>query len=624
MTEKMTLGQIIFSSGMGRLLIGYALVLAGAHVLIAVTDIPPRWPLWFAIALGLLPLMRQAWSAILAGNPFSIELLMIIAAAGGIFVGAENEAATVILLFLIGGMLENVAARRAQLGIQRLVDLVPQEAIKETETGRETVKVETLAVGDVVWVGAGQRVPTDGEVISGVSSVDESPLTGESLPVNKQVKDTVYAGSINGDGTLRLRVNRDASDNAIARVARLVKEARNRRAPVQRFINKFAKHYTPMIVSIAVLTAIVPPLTFGGDWNEWIYRASALLLIGCPCALVISTPASLASALSAGAGRGLLLKGGDVLEGLANVDTVALDKTGTLTEGRPQVVEVIPAEGRDIRDLLGLAAGVSQASRHPVSSAVLSYAEAQGVAAAPVTDIKALPGRGVQGMYKDRLLEFGAVKKGTPANGELYGAGRIVSEVRYDGESLGFVCLQDTLRADAENGIAALRQLGVQPVMLTGDSQANADRIAEIIGIEAHAELLPEDKMAHVQKLQASGARVVKVGDGINDAPALAEAAVGVAFGGGTDVALETADAASLRNRVTDVAEMIWLSRSTMHNIRQNITIALGLKGVFLVTTLLGLTGLWPAILADTGATVLVTGNALRLLRHKPLQKGES
>jgi Cd2+/Zn2+-exporting ATPase len=567
--------------------------------------------------------MRQAWSAILAGNPFSIELLMIIAAAGGIFVGAENEAATVILLFLIGGMLESVAARRAQLGIQRLVDLVPQEAIKETETGRETVKVETLAVGDVVWVGAGQRVPTDGEVISGASSVDESPLTGESLPVNKQVKDTVYAGSINGDGTLRLRVNRDASDNAIARVARLVKEARNRRAPVQRFINKFAKYYTPMIVSIAVLTAIVPPLTFGGDWNEWIYRASALLLIGCPCALVISTPASLASALSAGAGRGLLLKGGDVLEGLANVDTVALDKTGTLTEGRPQVVEVIPAEGQDIRDLLGLAAGVSQASRHPVSSAVLSYAEAQGVAAAPVTDIKALPGRGVQGMYKDRLLEFGAVQKGTTVSGQLYGAGRIVSEVRYDGESLGFICLQDTLRADAENGIAALRQLGMQPVMLTGDSQANADRIAEIIGIEAHAELLPEDKMAHVQKLQASGARVVKVGDGINDAPALAEAAVGIAFGGGTDVALETADAASLRNRVTDVAEMIWLSRSTMYNIRQNITIALGLKGVFLVTTLLGLTGLWPAILADTGATVLVTGNALRLLRHKPLQKGE-
>jgi Cd2+/Zn2+-exporting ATPase len=582
------------------------------------TAIPLRWSLGIVMGLGLLPLLRQAWSATLDGNPFSIQLLMCLAAVGATVVGAESEAAVVILLFLLGEVLEDVAARRAQLGIQKLVDLVPHDAQREQAGHLETVAVTTLVIGDVVVVGAGQRIPADGYVISGNSSVDESPLTGESLPKTKRPDAEVYAGSVNGEGVLRVRVAKDASDNAIARIARMIRDARLRKAPVQRFITRFAKVYTPAIVGVAGLVVLVPPLLFDAAWETWIYRASALLLIGCPCALVISTPASLASALSAGAGYGLLLKGGDVLEALASADTVAFDKTGTLTKGRPQVVNILLQGGQSEDVLIALAAGISAAGTHPVAQAVLSCVRERQIQPAEVTDIVAIPGQGVRGRYQGQELEFGAVRCDDPRVRAAEDDGCLVSELRLEASTVGYVVMRDAVREEASAGLAALSQLRMSTLMLTGDSKRNAARVASALSLDFYARLLPEDKMAHVQNLHNQGRRVVKVGDGINDAPALAEATVGIAFGGGTDVALETADAASIHNRVTDIAEMIWLARRTMQNIRQNITIALGLKALFLVTTVVGITGMWPAILADTGATVLVTANALRLLRHRP------
>jgi len=576
-----------------------------------------------AMAVGILPLARRALIATFKGAPFSIETLMVIASIGAAVIGAVHEAATVILLYLIGEVLETLAARRAQMGVQKLVDLVPQDAHLETDSGVEVVAAADLIVGNCVVVGAGERMPADGVVTAGVSDVDESPLTGESLPKRKDKGATVLAGSVNGEGVLRVQVTKDADQNAIARVAHLVKEAQSRKAPVQRIINRFAHYYTPAIVFVAVLVAILPPLAVGEDWETWIYRALALLLIGCPCALVISTPAALASALSAGAGRGLLVKGGDVLEALAKVDTVAFDKTGTLTKGCPQVTDVVAIHGDEAR-LLSLAAGLSVGGSHPIAKAVISYVRMNGIDPDAFDDVTVIPGQGVQGRIDSALVMFGALPFSVAIAEDVVqamrGDGKTVSQIISDGEVQGYIATLDTLREDALEGVQCLQAAGMRTVMLTGDTETNTAQFASALKIDFHAGLMPEDKMFHVRNMQSQGHAVVKIGDGINDAPALATADVGIAFGNGTDVALETADAASLYSRVTDVLDMVILAKQTMRNIHQNIGIALGLKCVFLVTTIVGLTGLWPAILADTGATVLVTANALRLLGQKGYQ----
>lgn len=577
-----------------------------------------------AMLVGLFPIARRAIMAALAGTPFSIEMLMTIAAVGALIINATEEAAAVVFLFLVGELLEGVAAGKARASIKSLSALVPKTALLEENGKTREVPAESLAVGSVILVRPGDRISADGTVVSGESAIDEAPVTGESVPVRKSVDDTVFAGTVNGDAALRVRVTAAPQDNTIARVVRLVEEAQESKAPTERFIDRFSKYYTPGVVVVAALVAVLPPLLLGADWSEWVYKGLAILLIGCPCALVISTPAAIAASLSSGARRGLLLKGGAVLEGLGKLTAVALDKTGTLTEGKPKVTDVLAFEKTAV-ETLRLAAALETGSSHPLALAILAKAEEDGVEIPPVDDAKALGGKGVAARVEGIDVFLGSPNAAAEhvtisqerlnAIAALNDQGKTVS-LLIAGEVLcGAIAMRDEPRADAVAGLKALTDSGIKVVMLTGDNKRTATAIGAQLGIDVRAELLPQDKQRIVGELQKEGYIVGKVGDGINDAPALAAANVGIAMGGGTDVALETADAAILHSRVGDVAQMVSLSQRTMRNIFQNIAMSLGLKAVFLVTTIAGITGLWPAILADTGATVLVTLNALRLLK---------
>ncbi|WP_341643322.1 heavy metal translocating P-type ATPase [Thauera sp. SDU_THAU2] len=608
--------------GQAMLLTGAALVLAYAAGLLA----PAIAPYAFTVAMliGLVPIARRAFMAARAGTPFSIEMLMTIAAVGAVIINAAEEAAAVVFLFLVGELLEGVAAGKARASITSLAALVPKKAFVEEDGRTREVPAETLAVGTVILVRPGDRIPADGIVVEGESAVDEAPVTGESVPVRKRAEDTIFAGTVNGDAALRVRVTAAAADNTIARVVRLVEEAQESKAPTERFIDRFSRYYTPAVVAVAALVACLPPLLFGGSWSEWIYKGLAVLLIGCPCALVISTPAAIAAALSAGARRGLLMKGGGVLEGMGKLTAIAFDKTGTLTEGKPKVTDIV-ALAKPAEEVLRLAAALETGSSHPLALAILDRAAADGIAVPPVTGAHALGGKGVAGTVEGVEVFLGSPKAAagrTAYSGEtrerveaLNAEGKTVSLLVVDGALAGAIAMRDEPRPDAAAGLKALSDAGVRTLMLTGDNRRTAEAVGARLGIEVRAELMPEDKQRIVGELRKEGLVVGKIGDGINDAPALAAADIGIAMGGGTDVALETADAAILHGRVGDVALMMDLSKRTMRNIAGNIVIALGLKGVFLVTTIAGITGLWPAILADTGATVLVTLNALRLLR---------
>ncbi|PXA99209.1 cadmium-translocating P-type ATPase [Nostoc sp. 3335mG] len=579
-----------------------------------------------AMLVGLIPIARRAMQGARNGSPFSIETLMTVAAVGAVFIDATEEAAVVVLLFLIGELLEGIATGRARASIKALADLVPRRALREVDGTVAEVAADALALGDVVLVRPGDRIPADGVVVSGEGAVDEAPVTGESVPRNKGPEDQVFAGTVNQEGALRIKVTSAAADNTIARIVSLVEEAQESKAPTERFIDRFSKYYTPGVMVVAALVAVLPPLLAGAPWDEWVYKGLAVLLIGCPCALVISTPAAIAAALSAGARQGLLMKGGVVLEQLGRIDTVALDKTGTLTEGKPRVTDVIALD-RSEAELLRLAAALEAGSNHPLAKAILARASEAGVQAIAATNAGAVGGKGVVGMLDGVEMFLGSpraagarVSLGTDLSAQieaLNAEGKTVSVLLVGHAVAGVIAMRDEPREDARSGLAALRALGADMVMLTGDNAGTATAIGRDLGIKVNAELLPEDKQRIVSGLRAEGRKVAKVGDGINDAPALAAANIGIAMGGGTDVALETADAAVLHGRVMDVANLIRISRAAMANIWQNISIALGLKAVFLVTTIFGVTGLWPAILADTGATLLVTANALRLLAWK-------
>ncbi|MCB8819936.1 cadmium-translocating P-type ATPase [Microvirga rosea] len=612
-----------WKSTRGLLTIACGAALVAAYLVGRAVPQTGHWTFILAMAVGLAPIARRALVAARFGTPFSIEMLMTIAAVGAVIIGATEEAAMVVFLFLVGELLEGVAAGRARASIQGLTKLVPKTALLERDGRTEEVPAEILAVGSIILVRPGDRVPADGEIVSGESAVDEAPVTGESVPKRKGAGDRVFAGTINGSGALRVHVTAAAQDNTIARIVRLVEEAQESKAPTERFIDRFSRYYTPAVLVVGALVAIVPPLTVGASWSEWVYKGLAILLIGCPCALVISTPAAIAAGLSAGARRGLLMKGGVVLENLGKVTMAAFDKTGTLTEGKPKVTDVIPV-GRSEPEVLSLAAALEMGSSHPLATAILAKAAEAGLAVTPAANAGAVGGKGVTGSVGGVSLFLGsakAVDERVPLTSEqtariiaLNDEGKTVSVLLAADQVAGMIAMRDEPRPDAKAGLDALRSAGVKALMVTGDNRRTAQAIAGSLGIEPRAELLPQDKQAIVRELQAQGFVVAKIGDGINDAPGLAAADVGITMGGGTDVALETADAAVLHGRVLDVARMVRLSRDSMANIRQNITIALGLKAVFLVTTILGITGLWPAILADTGATVLVTANAMRLL----------
>jgi Cd2+/Zn2+-exporting ATPase len=608
-------------------LVGFTgLLLAAAFIASLIVPAEAEWAYLAAALIGLVPVARRALTLIRSGSPFSIETLMAVAAIGAIAIGAGSEAAVVVFLFAVGELLETVAAGRARQGIKALVSLVPRTAQRETNGVLAAVAVDDLAIGDIVLVRPGDRVPADGEIVDGASELDEAPITGESVPVAKVAGDAVYAGSINAGGVLRLKVTRAAADNTIARIIHMVETAQSSKAPTARFIDRFSAWYTPAAMAVAGLVIAVPPLLFGGDWTVWTYRGLSLLLIACPCALVLSTPAAIASGIAAGTRRGLLLKGGAALEMLGKVKAVAFDKTGTLTVGRPQVTDIVALAGSEAA-VLAEAAAVESGSSHPLARAILEEAAARKVAVPAVAEASAIAGKAVLGRVGGATLAVGSPRYAAERGPLPAGLADRVAALEADGKTVvlllgeagprGLIALRDEPREDAAAAVAALRRAGVQPVMLTGDNRRTATAVAGALGIAVEAELLPDDKLAAIGRLKAQGP-VAMVGDGINDAPALAAASVGIAMGGGTDVALETADAALLNNRVTGVAELIGLSRATLANIHQNIAVALGLKGLFLATTLLGATSLWMAILADTGATVLVTLNALRLLRLLP------
>lgn len=600
-----------------------AVLIALSYVLEFVNPVLGKYAFIASTLIGLFPIAKSSLRLIRSGTPFAIETLMTVAAIGAIIIGATEEAAMVILLFLLGEMLESYAAGRARRGVSALMALVPEDAVVIKDGQKVSVPVAQLRPGDIIEIAPGGRLPTDAELLSEFASFDESALTGESVPVERAQGEKVAAGSLSVDRAVQMKVVSEQGQNAIDRILTLIEEAEERRAPIERFIDRFSRYYTPMIMLFSALVIVIPPLFMGQEWYPWIYRGLTLLLIGCPCALVISTPAAITSALAAATRRGALIKGGAALEQLGTVTTVALDKTGTLTEGKPQVTDIVALNNHSDADVLTFASAVESGSHHPLAKAILERTEAQGLTITEAENRKAHAGKGVEGELSgvtilvsapgklaDGLLTDAAAAEVTRLENE----GKTVVAVVAGNQLTGLIAMQDTLRSDAIEAIGQLKAMGVSAVMLTGDNPRAAAAIAGTIGMDFRAGLMPEDKVKAVMALNNEH-HTMMVGDGINDAPAMKAASIGVAMGSGTDVALETADAALTHNRLTGIAEVITLSRATRKIIRENITIALGLKAVFLVTTLMGLTGLWVAVLADSGATALVTANAVRLLR---------
>ncbi len=623
-----------WQSRKGKQVVGVGILMGVAYALSLLFPDYGMWAFAVAVIVGVFPFVRKALALAMTGTPFSIEMLMSVAAIGALIIGEPEEAAAVVFLFSVGELLESVAADRARAGIRALATLVPKTAILlDTQGGQRDVPADSLQIDDLVLVRPGDKVSADGVITQGASSLDDSPVTGESIPVAKTIGDKVFAGSINMDGALKIRVEKTAADNTIARIIELVEQAQASKAPTARFIEKFSRYYTPAVMAIAALVIIIPPLAMGGEWATWLYRGLALLLIACPCALVLSTPAAIASGLAVGARRGLLIKGGSALETIGRVNTVAFDKTGTLTEGKPRVTDVVAftqqhtdSQGEDA--ILALFASVESASSHPLAKAIIDHAKAANIAIPVASKAYATAGKAVHATVAGRSLAIGSpvyaaneisiTPKQHAQIEALQNEGKTVSVLfdEQNREVLGLVALRDELREDAQQGVAQLKAMGVRSVMLTGDNRLTAQALANHLDVEWQAELLPEDKLRLLNEMKDNH-KIAMIGDGINDAPALATADVGIAMGGSTEVAIETADVALLKSRVTDVAHLISLSRATLFNIHQNVIFALGLKAVFLITTVLGITGLWIAVLADTGATVLVTLNALRLLRFK-------
>lgn len=589
-----------------------------------------------ALLLTLPGPARRAWAA-LGTRVLDIHVLMVIAVAGAAALGEWLEAAVVVWLFGISGWLEAESQRRAKRAIRSLMALAPATATIRDGSSERTVPVDDVRPGMVVLLAPGSRVPVDGVVVAGVSSLDQSSITGEAWPVDRGSGDDVLAGAINGSGALEIRATRAAGDSTLARIVRLVDEAQRQRAPMQRFVDRFARVYTPAVVAFAAALAFVTPLlvaTPDGYWaafGTWSYRALALLVVACPCALVISTPVSVVSALAAAARHGVLIKGGAALERLGRVRCVAFDKTGTLTDTRVRVTDVLGVNGASADGVLSVAASLESRSEHPIGRAIVDQARQAGLAVLPGLSFRALPGLGAEAtvaalpavigshrLFEDRQLCTPDLHDRV---GEVHGRGATPVLVGHAGSALGVIGLAHDVRSDGESTIDELRRAGVRRlVILTGDAGGSADAVRARLGLdEAHAELMPGDKVDRVSRLRGAWGPVAMVGDGVNDAPALAAADVGIAMGAaGTDVALETADVALMGDDLRRLPYALRLARRTMTNIRSNVGLALGLKLAFVGLAAAGLATIWMAVLADTGATLLVTANALRLLRVRP------
>lgn len=575
------------------------------------------WGYRLAALIGVFPLARRV-VATFRQNPFSIQTLVTLATLGAMLIGAEAEAALVVFLFLVGEVLEAYSVAQARRSLYALSELLPRRAYRLKEGGVEEVPLKALRVGDLVRVPPGERVPADGVVVSGQASVEEAAFTGEPLPRPKGIGDRVYGGSLVQEGSLVVKVERHPEEGFLAEMERLAEEALLKKSQAERVVDAFSRRYTPAVLLLAGFVALVLPL-FQGDFLGHLYKALALLLIACPCALVVSVPAAIAAGVGRGARAGVLFKSGAALERLAGVRYVALDKTGTLTLGKPTLVRVVTF-GVSTEEALALAKGVEEGSSHPLARAVR---EASGPKALPSEEHRAVPGLGAFARVEGK--EVGLVRPEAwdlPPEVEaqvkaLAEEGFSLSLLVREGVPLALLAFQDTPRLEAREALAELRRLGLKPLLLTGDRETSALALGTAIGLfpeEIRAGLSPVDKLRLVEEREGRGG-VAMVGDGVNDAPALARATVGLAVAEGTEAALQSADVGLLS--LAALPRAFRLSRMTMAVVRQNIALAVGLKGVFLLSTLLGLTGLWPAVLADSGALVLVTANSLRLLRSR-------
>jgi Cd2+/Zn2+-exporting ATPase len=633
-------GRLILTAGSG------ALVLAGflTHLLIAGRlvsilgaegagihhDIPVSVRIIYGLAVicGAWHVLPKAWFALRRLRP-DMNLLMTIAVAGAVIIGEWFEAASVSFLFALSLTLEAWSVGRARRAVENLLSLTPAVVRLIDQDGREReVRPEEVAVGSRFLVRPGERIPLDGDVVNGSSQINQAPITGESVPVEKATGDPVYAGTVNGPGALEIRSTRPAGETTLAHIIRMVAEAQRKRAPSEQWVDTFARIYTPAVMGLSVAVLILPPLVWGQPFGEWFYRSLVLLVIACPCALVISTPVSIVAALAASARHGVLIKGGPFVEAPAHLKALALDKTGTLTSGRPAVAEVLPLNGHSERHVLEIAAALESHSNHPLALAVVEHARERGVEWPSVANLQDVSGKGVTGEIQGSRYWIGShryLEERSQEPQELHGRlvdcakrGLTVVLVGSDHHVLGLLAFADQVRPDAAKAIQGLRAVGVEHlVMLTGDNRPTAEAIGRAVGIsEVEAELLPSDKVSAIERLVAQYGNVGMVGDGINDAPAMGRASVGIAMGAiGSDTAIEAADVALMSDDLEKLPWLIRHARRTVGIIRENIVASLAVKAVFVALTFWGHASLWAAIAADMGVSLLVIFNALRLLR---------
>lgn len=587
-----------------------------------------------AVVFGGRFVAVKAWYAVRNLRP-DMNLLMLVAVLGAVIIGEWFEAATVAFLFALSLTLEAWSVGRARRAIAALLDLAPPTVRLLRSDGSEAeVPVAEARAGDRFLVAGGERIALDGRVAAGASVVNQAPITGESMPVEKEPGAEVYAGTINGDGTLTIEATKAAQDTMLARIIRMVEEAHARRAPSEQWVERFARVYTPTVMALALVVFLAPPLLLDGVWADWFYRSLVMLVIACPCALVISTPVSIVASLAASARAGVLVKGGAYIELPARLTAIAMDKTGTITRGEPDVTDVIPLGHHSEVELLARAAALETRSSHPLARAVIRHAERNGIPVAASNDVQVLKGKGLTGTFDGESFWLGSHRYVVERGQDRPEIARKAEALEADGKTVivvgnarhvcGLIAVADTIRSEASDVVAGLHAAGISHViMLTGDNRVTAEAIAREVGIdEVHAELLPEDKLRKIEHLVTAYGTVAMVGDGVNDAPALARASLGIAMGAiGSDAAIETADIALMTDDVSKLPWLIRHAKRTLAVIRQNIVFSLGVKAVFFALTFAGMASLWGAIAADVGASLLVVINALRLLQPGADQK---
>lgn len=565
---------------------------------------------------------------------FDMRTLMTIAVIGAAFIGEWGEGATVVILFAISEVLESYSMDKARQSIRSLMDIAPKEALIHRGDKEFTVEVDDIRIDDILIVKPGQKIAMDGTVVKGLSTVNQAAITGESVPVSKTIDDEVFAGTLNEEGLLEIKVTKHVDDTTIAKIIHLVEEAQAERAPSQAFVDRFAKYYTPVIMLISLLVAIIPPLLLDAAWSKWIYQGLAVLVVGCPCALVISTPVSIVTAIGNAARNGILIKGGIHLEEMGAIKAIAFDKTGTLTHGIPVVTDYLPQPNARPKELLTIIAALENGSQHPLASAIMKKAEQEQLPYQffTIDDFTSMTGKGIKGKYQGEMYYVGSpnlfdeiLSNGIPSNlketiSELQNKGKTVMVAGTEAEILALLAVADEVRGNSKSVIQKLHSLGIEKtIMLTGDNRGTANAIGQHVGVsDIQADLMPQDKLAFIKELRNKHVRVAMVGDGVNDAPALAASTVGIAMGGaGTDTALETSDIALMADDLGKLPFTLKLSRKALFIIKQNITFSLGIKLFALLLVIPGWLTLWIAIFADMGATLIVTLNGLRLLRVK-------